>query len=38
LQNFLNEFCSAYVNDILIFTDESLHQHQNYVQRVLLQL
>jgi hypothetical protein len=23
LQNFLNEFCSAYVNNILIFTDES---------------
>jgi len=38
LQNFLNEFCSAYVNDILIFTDESLHQHRNYVQKVLLQL
>jgi hypothetical protein len=28
LQNFLNEFCSVYVNDILIFTDESLHQHE----------
>ncbi len=27
LQDFLNEFCSAYVNDIFIFTDESLHQH-----------
>jgi len=38
LQNFLNEFCSVYVNDILIFTDESLYQHQNYVQRVLLWL
>ncbi len=23
LQNFLDEFCSVYVNDILIFTDES---------------
>jgi hypothetical protein len=33
LQNFLNEFCSVYVNDILIFTDESLHQHRNHVQR-----
>ncbi len=31
LQNFLNEFCSTYVNDILIFTDKSLHQHQNYI-------
>ncbi len=38
LQNFLDEFCSVYVNNILIFTDESLHQHQNHVQRVLLQL
>jgi hypothetical protein len=38
LQNFLDEFCSVYVNDILIFTDESLHQHWNYIQRVLLQL
>ncbi len=38
LQNFLNEFCSAYVNDILIFTDESLHQHQDYIWRVLLWL
>jgi hypothetical protein len=28
LQNFLDEFCSVYVNDILIFTDESLHQHE----------
>jgi hypothetical protein len=33
LQNFLNEFCSVYVNDILIFTDELLHQHWNHVQR-----
>ncbi len=38
LQNFLNKFCSAYVNDIFIFTDKSLHQHWNHVQRVLLWL
>ncbi len=38
LRNFLNEFCSVYVNDILIFTNESLHQHQDHVQRVLLWL
>ncbi len=38
LQNFLNEFCSAYVNNILIFTDELLHQHWNYVQKILLRL
>jgi len=38
LQDFLNEFCSVYMNDILIFTDESLHQHWDHVQRVLLWL
>jgi len=38
LQNFLNEFCSAYVNDILIFINESLHQHRNHVWKILLQL
>jgi hypothetical protein len=38
LQDFLNKFCSVYVNDILIFTNESLHQHQNHVQKILLQL
>ncbi len=38
LQNFLNKFCSVYVNDILIFTDESLHQHWDHVWRVLLWL
>ncbi len=38
LQNFLNEFCSVYVNNILIFTDELLHQHWNHVQKILLQL
>jgi len=38
LQNFLDEFYSVYVNDIFIFTDESLHQHQNHIWRVLLWL
>ncbi len=38
LKNFLNEFCSVYVNNILIFTDESLHQHQNYIWKILLWL
>jgi len=31
LWDFLIKFCSTYVNDILIFTDESLHQHQDYI-------
>ncbi len=38
LQNFLNKFCSAYVNNILIFTDELLHQHRNHVWKILLWL
>jgi len=38
LWDFLNKFCLIYVNDILIFTDESLHQHQNHIWRVLLWL
>ncbi len=38
LWNFLNKFCLTYVYNILIFTDESLHQHQDHVQKVLLQL
>jgi len=38
LQNFLNEFCSVYVNNILIFTDEFLHQHWNHIWKILLWL
>ncbi len=38
LQNFLNKFCSVYVNNILIFTDELLHQHRNHIQKILLWL
>jgi len=38
LQDFLNKFCSVYVDDILIFTDELLHQHRNHVQKILLWL
>ncbi len=38
LQNFLNKFCSVYVNNILIFTDELLYQHRNHVQKILLWL
>ncbi len=38
LWDFLNKFCSAYMNDIFIFTDELLHQHRNHVQKILLWL
>jgi len=36
LRDFLDKFCFVYMNNILIFIDESLHQHQDYVQKVLL--
>jgi len=35
LRDFLDEFCSVYMNDILIFINESLHQHQDYVWKML---
>jgi len=38
LWDFLNEFYSVYVNNILIFTDELLHQHWNHVWKILLWL
>jgi hypothetical protein len=31
----LDEFCSAYLDDVLIYTDGSLHQHQDHVRKVL---
>jgi len=38
LWDFLNKFCLTYVNNILIFTEKSLHQHWDYIQRILLWL
>ena len=38
LRDFLDEFCSAYVDDILIFTDGSLGQHREHVRKVLIPL
>jgi len=38
LQNFLNKFCSVYVNDILIFMYELLHQHWDHIWKILLWL
>jgi hypothetical protein len=35
LRDFLDDFASAYVDDILIYTDGSLEEHQAHVQRVL---
>ncbi len=38
LQNFLNKFCSIYVNNILIFMYELLHQHWDHIWKILLWL
>jgi len=35
LREFLDEFCSAYINDILIYTNGSRSQHQKHVRIVL---
>lgn len=38
LRDFLDEFCSAYIDDILIFTSGSLQEHREHVRRVLQRL
>jgi hypothetical protein len=35
LRDFLDEFTSAYIDDVLIFTDRSLMEHCNHIQQVL---
>ena len=35
LREYLDEFCSAYLDDVLIYTDGSLQQHQDHVRKVL---
>lgn len=38
LQDFLDEFCSAYIDDILIYSDGSLTDHRRKVKKVLERL
>jgi len=38
LREYLDEFCSAYIDDILIFSDGSLTDHRNKVKKVLQRL
>ncbi|KAL1952626.1 hypothetical protein VTO42DRAFT_4596 [Malbranchea cinnamomea] len=38
LREYLDEFVSAYIDDILIFTTGSLHKHRQHVEKVLLKL
>ncbi|KAL1954305.1 hypothetical protein VTO42DRAFT_1415 [Malbranchea cinnamomea] len=38
LQEYLNEFVSIYIDNILIFTTSSLHRYHQHVEKVLLKL
>lgn len=38
LREFLDEFCSAYIDDVLIYSDGSLADHRNKVRKVLQRL
>jgi hypothetical protein len=38
LQDYLDEFCSAYIDDILIYSSESKRQHREHVCKVLQRL
>src|SRR5271168_1756144 len=38
LKDYLDEFCSAYVDDILIYSSGSRAEHQNHVRKVLQRL
>lgn len=38
LRDLLDDFCSAYVDDILIYTNGSLMEHQDHVRKVLVRL
>src|ERR1700712_4404850 len=38
LRDYLDEFCSAYVDDILIYTDGSRKEHREHVKKVLVRL
>jgi hypothetical protein len=38
LRDFLDDFASAYLDDILVFTSGSLRQHREHVQKVLQRL
>ena len=38
LWEYLNEFCSAYIDDVLIYTDRSLLKHQHHIHKILAKL
>ena len=38
LRDYLDEFCSAYVDDVLIYTDGTIEEHQAHVKKALIRL
>ena len=38
LRDYLDEFCSAYIDDVLIYTDGSLEEHRKHVRQVMERL
>jgi hypothetical protein len=38
LQDYLDEFCSAYIDDVLVYTNGSLKKHREHVRKVLAKL
>jgi hypothetical protein len=38
LRDFLDDFASAYLDDVLIFTEGSLHKHHKHVRQVIQRL
>jgi predicted aspartyl protease len=38
LRDYLDDFCSAYVDDILVYTDGGIHEHRDHVRKVLLRM
>ena len=38
LRDYLDEFCSAYVNDVLVYSEGTLAEHREHVRKVLRRL
>jgi hypothetical protein len=38
LREHLDDFCSAYVDDVLVFSDGSLQEHEDHVRQVLMKM
>jgi len=38
MRDYLDDFCSAYVDDILVYSNGSLKQHREHVRKVMLRL